>query len=1081
MTQGRRSCWTKFWTLIGAILLCSIIVQSGAFANALGIPDSEYKALVAFYNSTNGSGWTDKTNWLTDATPWHGITVANDHVTGINLCGNHLAGSLPAEIANLTELESLSIMGNQLTGNIPDELGNLTNLRDLELNSNRLSGSIPASIGNLKNLIILELTNNQLTGPLPSELGQLTSLKILYLNQNTIDGSIPASLGSLSSGEMIDLSYNQLSGSIPGALGNISTLKFLSLYENQLTGSIPAGIGNATSLRVLYLYNNQLSGSIPAELGNLDLYQLILRDNQLSGAIPASLGQMSNLYYLSLANNQLSGPIPTELGNLATVGSLDLNSNHLTGTIPPELFGLTNLTALNLGNNKLSGTIPSEVGKASKLFSLGLSSNQLSGEVPASIVNLTNCWSVNLAFNRLTSTDPAVISFLKNKYCYLPTTQTVPPTNVVAMVCTNGDIALYWKPVIFDSEEAELYYEIGYGSSANGPFTFDPANRINDRLTSSKTLKGLDARGPLFLVMRTVSLAGTDNQSTLISELSTPVEATPIGNNALGISDEEYVALKALYYSTNGGGWTDKTNWLSSNDSWYGVTVEDGHVTSIDLAGNNLQGQIPTQIGDLVYLQHLNLSGNQLNGSIPAEIGNLSNLQYLDLGWCYGISGPLPVEIGNLTALMDLYLGANQLSGPIPAEIGNLTNLERLDLQFNCLSGQIPAEILQLTNLKELYLSYNQLSGSIPAEIGNLTSLEVLFIDNNLLVGEVPSSITNMTNLACIMLEFNGLFSADPNVVSFLQERGCDLTYCQVLPPINIMTEVVEDGIAISWSSDPVTPLMHYGEVGYSYTSGGPYTYDEANVSYDEFDATVTIKGLDLTKPIYFVVRTVYFGVDRGPFLTSVPSEQVGIIPSEKAKMAADGIKVNLEDMVVTATWPDFFYVETKDRSWGMKIDEFSLGLEPGMIVGVRGKIRTDENGERFIERADFEPSNAETADIKPVYMTNRSLGGSNWQYDQTWGCGQRGVEGGFGLNNIGLLVKTTGTVTYEGDRWCYIDDGSNLNDGSGYKGLLVYGCTFPKDSKICVTGISTCEKQNDHIVRKLLSTEAVLLSPQAQ
>ncbi len=50
------------------------------------IPVSEKNALIALYNSTNGPGWTDSTNWNgasgTEGT-WYGVTVFADQVVGI--------------------------------------------------------------------------------------------------------------------------------------------------------------------------------------------------------------------------------------------------------------------------------------------------------------------------------------------------------------------------------------------------------------------------------------------------------------------------------------------------------------------------------------------------------------------------------------------------------------------------------------------------------------------------------------------------------------------------------------------------------------------------------------------------------------------------------------------------------------------------------------------------------------------------------------------------------------------------------------------------------------------------------------
>ena len=82
----------------------------------------------------------------------------NKTVTKLNVSGNELTGSLPAEIRKLTNLTELDASDNKMTG-IPAEIGQLSSLRIANFANNDLSG-LPMEIGNLKSLQTLDLRGN---------------------------------------------------------------------------------------------------------------------------------------------------------------------------------------------------------------------------------------------------------------------------------------------------------------------------------------------------------------------------------------------------------------------------------------------------------------------------------------------------------------------------------------------------------------------------------------------------------------------------------------------------------------------------------------------------------------------------------------------------------------------------------------------------------------------------------------------------------------------------------------------------------------------------------------------------------
>jgi Leucine-rich repeat (LRR) protein len=264
-------------------------------------------ALVDLYNSTNGSGWINRTNWLTTAplSTWYGVTVRDGRVKELSLTNNDLTGRIPTSIGNLAIITDLNLSNNHLNGTIPSSLGALSKLIRINFPNNQLTGSIPDAIGNLSSLSALHLGNNQLTGHIPEALSNLSNLSDLYLNNNQLTGSVPVSFGNLSNLYWLQASNNQLSGTIPASLGRLSKLTGIELYNNQLTGSIPDSLSYLSKLGRLELFNNQLTGRIPDSLGNLtQLFSLLLNNNSLSGPIPSLIKLKLNS--LHLQNNQFT-------------------------------------------------------------------------------------------------------------------------------------------------------------------------------------------------------------------------------------------------------------------------------------------------------------------------------------------------------------------------------------------------------------------------------------------------------------------------------------------------------------------------------------------------------------------------------------------------------------------------------------------------------------------------------------------------------------------------------------------------------------------------------------------------------
>jgi len=327
-------------------------------------------ALVDLYNSTNGNGWINNTNWLSNVpvNNWYGVTVRNGRVTDLQLFSNNLNGPIPASIGNLSGLSNLRLYSNQLTGNIPSTIGNLPVLTSLNLSNNQLTGSIPSTIGNLINLYGLVIDHNQLTGNIPLSLGALSNLSALVLSNNELNGVIPVSLGELSNLSVLVLNDNELEGSIPGSLGKDIKLNTLKLANNQLTGSIPDSLKFLAVLNRLEINNNQLSGSVPGYLNDLpQLFDLLLNNNKLSGSFPSLSNLVINDFNISNNAFTFAGmenlPTPHSVYIYAPQAHIpltkheDLLSVSADGTLANDTFRLYKdgvLTATQIGNSVFS-------------------------------------------------------------------------------------------------------------------------------------------------------------------------------------------------------------------------------------------------------------------------------------------------------------------------------------------------------------------------------------------------------------------------------------------------------------------------------------------------------------------------------------------------------------------------------------------------------------------------------------------------------------------------------------------------------------------------------------------------------
>ena len=165
--------------------------------------------------------------------------------------------------------------------------------------------------------------------------------------------------------------------------------------------------------------------------------------------------------------------------------------------------------------------------------------------------------------------------------------------------------------------------------------------------------------------------------------------------------------------------------------------------------------------------------------------------------------------------------------------------------------------------------------------------------------------------------------------------------------------------------------------------------------------------------------------------------------------------EIELRGKPITAAFPGGFYIEDPDRVGGIRIMS-AQAVTPGDLATVAGQTTLD-GGERVLQATTVSTQPGSPANISgALSLGNRSLGGGGFFWNQNGeNCGQQGITDAFGLNNIGLLVRTWGRIVERDPSWFKIDDGSGVN----VKCLVPSGVTIdPGWTYVGVTGISSCE-----------------------
>jgi Leucine-rich repeat (LRR) protein len=219
----------------------------------------------------------------------------------------------------------------------------------------------------------------------------------------------------------------------------------------------------------------------------------------------------------------------------------------------------------------------------------------------------------------------------------------------------------------------------------------------------------------------------------------------------LDVEIVERNALKHIFNTMKGVGWTHKGNWFSDRplNEWHGIVTNHlGNVIELNLSNNNLHGELSPYLGDFKNLEVLILDNNFITGTLkPNIIHNLKKLEILSLR-NNQLTDDIPLKtIAECEDLRELWLSKNRFTGTLHEDVGNIKNLTHFCVYNNYISGKIPESIGKCLKLELLSMGRNHLTGEIPDSLKNCTKLTHISLYNNHLCGQVPSWISLLLDL----------------------------------------------------------------------------------------------------------------------------------------------------------------------------------------------------------------------------------------------------------------------------------------------------------------------------------------------
>lgn len=268
---------------------------------------------------------------------------------------------------------------------------------------------------------------------------------------------------------------------------------------------------------------------------------------------------------------------------------------------------------------------------------------------------------------------------------------------------------------------------------------------------------------------------------------------------------------------------------------------------------------------------------------------------------------------------------------------------------------------------------------------------------------------------------------------------GVDLWYVDpatgqpVYDPVNM---IFQDNPGIAWSAWDNTQDWQAPFTQFGYKEIGTIV----QVPQDSDTATVFLQVMH--QYAYALNRTVF---DDVIFVEEVPVNSLGAAKKAPVNWVVDlnnggqgYIVTRTESMPGEAGIIPYCWIQEDDRSGAMKVNlanvDNGFDVLKGQRITIKGRTKKFSLngvfwGENEIAAEEVNIVSSDNSAPNPVAMANKAIGGGDMNT-------MRGANNGFGTNNVGLLIKTTGRVTavdpnYMGYGFAYtitIDDGSGVN-----------------------------------------------------